>query len=120
VKIKKNSTSIKRGDIWWTELPEPRGSEAAYTRPSLVLQSDSYNQSKLATVVVIPITTNLKLATSPGNVYIQAGLLKQDSVINVSQVVHVHKEFLLNYVGQVNPETMALVEAGIKQVLGLD
>jgi mRNA interferase MazF len=59
---------IQRGEIWWADLPEPTGSEPGYRRPVLVIQSDDFNRSRIATAIVVVITSNLKLVVAPGNV----------------------------------------------------
>jgi mRNA interferase MazF len=59
---------IQRGDIWWATLPEPVGSEPGYRRPVLIAQSDEFNQSRIATVIALSITSNIRLAQAPGNV----------------------------------------------------
>ncbi len=92
---------ISRGEIWWASLPEPMGSEPGYRRPVLVAQSDNFNQSRIDTVIVVAISSNLRLANAPGNVLLprRATGLAKDSVANVSQVVTVDKGFLTEYVG---------------------
>lgn len=90
-----------RGEIWWADLPDPRGSEPGYQRPVLIVQNNLFNQSRISTVLVVVITSNLKLAAAPGNVFLpqtETGLL-QDSVVNVSQVLTLDKKFLVNKIG---------------------
>ncbi len=80
---------IVRGDIWWAELPAPVGSAPGYRRPVLVLQSDDFNSSRIATVVVAVITRNIELARAPGNVLLtprESGL-PVESAVNVSQII---------------------------------
>jgi mRNA interferase MazF len=60
---------IQRGEIWWADLPEPTDSEPGFRRPVLVVQSDDFNRSRIATVIVVIITSNLKLTGAPGNVF---------------------------------------------------
>lgn len=78
-----------RGEIWWASLPDPTGSEPGYRRPILIVQDDTFNQSRIQTVIAIAITSNLRLAEAPGHVFLPRGVtgLPQDSVANVSQVV---------------------------------
>ncbi len=76
---------MKRGEVWWASLPAPTGSGPGFRRPVLVIQSDPFNQSRIATVVAAVITSNLALADSPGNVRMgrsESGLAKP-SVVNV-------------------------------------
>ncbi len=112
---------MQRGELWWVDLPAPRGSESAYTRPALIIQSDLYTRSALKTVVVAMLTSNLALAAAPGNVFLQAGSagLRRDSVINVTQILTLDKQFFIERIGTVDAQAMELVESGIKRVLGL-
>lgn len=112
---------MQRGDIWWADLSEPTGSGAGYRRPVLLLQADAFTRSRIATIIVAAITSNLRLATAPGNVFlpaIESGLPK-DSVINVSQIITLDKIILDEYVGRVSTQTMTQVEEGIRLVLDL-
>jgi mRNA interferase MazF len=75
--------------MWWAELPPPSGSDPGFSRPVLVVQGDAFNMSRIQTVVCAIITSNLRLAEAPGNVYLKADYSKlpKDSVINVSQLI---------------------------------
>lgn len=112
---------IRRGEIWWAELPEPSASEPGYRRPVVVVQSDDFNRSRIRTVVAVVLTTNLRLAAAPGNVLITAGdtRLPRDSVVNVSQIVTLDKSFLTERVGRLSGGVMLLVDDGIRTVLDL-
>ena len=112
---------IGRGDIWWANLPEPVGSSPGFRRPVLVVQSDSFNQSKIQTVVVVVITKNLELAKAPGNVSITArtSRLPVDSVINVSQVITIDKNLLAEFVSILPNKKIEKVEEGLRLVLSL-
>lgn len=107
--------------MWWAELPEPVASEPGYRRPVLVGPSDEFNRSRIRTVVVAVLTSNLRLAAAPGNLLVAADEtgLPRDSVVNVSQIVTLDKAFLTGLAGRVNGRSMALVENGIKLVLSL-
>ena len=112
---------VRRGDIWWADLAEPRGSEPGYRRPVLVIQADAFNRSRISTVLCVVLTSSLRLVDLPGNVLIpakSAGLPK-DSVANVSQLVTVDRAFLDERVGRLPPRFMNAVETGLKVVLGL-
>ena len=112
---------IERGQIWWADLPEPRGSSPGYEHPIVVVQSDYFNQTKLNTIIGAVITSNLDLAEMPGNVLIknnQTELLK-DSVVNVTQIVTVDKSELLEYVGTLSERKMEQIENGLRLVLSL-
>ena len=116
-----NGTYPERGEIWWTDLPEPRGSEPGYRRPALVIQADTFNRSSIQTVIVVAITSNPELAGLPGNVLIPRRLsgLPRDSVVNVSQVFTVDRQFLIEYAGPIPERVQASVDAGLRLVLGL-
>lgn len=112
---------ILRGEIWWAELAVPTGSEPGKRRPVLVVSADSFNVSRIGTVVVVAISSNVDLAAAPGNVAVPAtrsGLAK-DSVVNVSQVITLDKRQLGDRVGPVDHETLAQVESGIRLCLDL-
>ncbi len=112
---------IRRGEIWWASLPEPIASEPGYRRPVLVVQSDDFNRSRIATVIVVVITSNLKLAQAPGNVLLPRGVtgLPKDSVANISQVITIDKGFLTERVGTLPPYLLEQVEVGLRLVLSL-
>ena len=112
---------IQRAEIWWANLPEPRGSEPGYRRPVLVIQSDDFNRSRISTVIAIVITSNMKLAEAPGNVYLPQKLtgLSKDSVANVSQVITLDKSFLTEKVGELPKYLIEEEEEGLRVVLDL-
>lgn len=112
---------IHRGEIWWATLPEPLGSEPGYRRPVLIVQSESFNQSRIGTVIAVVLTSNTKLAKAPGNVLLRARAtgLPKDSVANVSQVITVDKTFLTELVGFLSARNMQQVEEGLRLVLSL-
>ncbi len=112
---------VSRGQVWWAELPNPIGSEPGFTRPVLVIQADSFNHSRISTVVVVAITSNLNLAKAPGNVSLPKGKsgLPKDSVANVSQINTLDKEALTEVIGSVDRLIMQQVEEGIKLLLNI-
>lgn len=112
---------MNRGEIWWASLPDAVGSSPGYRRPVLIVQSDAFNFSNIATVIVLAITTNLRLANAPGNVFLSTrqSSLPRDSVINVSQIITVDKRFLEDYVGLLSAQIMQQVEEGIRLALSL-
>ena len=63
---------IQQGEVWWAELPDPVGSGPGFRRPVLIVQGEALNRSRLATVVCVPLTSNLRWATAPGNVLLPA------------------------------------------------
>lgn len=112
---------VQRGEIWWANLPEPVGSEPGFRRPVLVIQSDDFNRSRIATVIALVITSNVKLAQAPGNVLLPSKItgLSKDSVANISQIITVDKSFLTERVGKIPSHLFEQIENGIKLVLGL-
>jgi len=112
---------IQRGEIWWASLPEPAGSEPGYRRPVLVVQSDDFNQSRIATAIALVITSNLRLAQAPGNVFLPQKLtgLSKDSVANVSQIVTVDKSFLTDKIGILPLSVIEQIDKGLRLVLHL-
>jgi mRNA interferase MazF len=112
---------IRRGDIWWASLPTPRGSEPGFRRPVLVVQADSFNQSRIQTVLAVAITSNVKLAQAPGNVLLGPKIsgLSKPSVANVSQVITLDKSFLEKKVRRIAKPALTLVDDGLRLVLSL-
>jgi mRNA interferase MazF len=112
---------VRRGEVWWASLPEPSGSGPGFRRPVLVIQSDPFNESRINTVIVAVVTSNVRLAQAPGNVLLERrqSRLPRDSVINVSQILTIDKAFLTERVSLLRTEIMARVEAGLELVLGL-
>lgn len=112
---------IERGQVWTADLGEPEGSEPGYNRPVLIVQSDAFNRSRLHTVIAVVLSTNLRLVDAPGNVLIpaKASGLRKDSVANVSQVITVDREFLIELAGRVRGQFLNDVENGLRLVLGL-
>jgi len=112
---------IQRGEIWWASLPEPAGSQPGYRRPVLVVQSDDFNQSRIATVIALVIPSNLRLAQAPGNVFLPQKLtgLSKDSVANVSQIVTVDKSFLTDKIGALALSVIEQIDKGLRLVLHL-
>ena len=113
--------TVERGEIWWANLTEPRGSEPGYRRPVLIVQSDRFNQSRIQTIVVAVISTNLSLADAPGNVFLPASTsgLPKDSVINVSQLLAIDRVALTETAGAVGARIQASVDAGLRLLLDL-
>ena len=107
--------NVKQGDIFWVELGTPRGSEPAYRHPCVVIQNNLFNQSKINTIVVCALTSNLKRANAPGNVLLRKGEggLKKDSVVNISQMITINKTDLVEKIGSLSPARISEVIEGI-------
>lgn len=112
---------IRRGEIWWASLAEPRAAEPGFRRPVLVIQSDAFNRSTIRTVIVVAITSNTTLGEAPGNVLLsrRQSRLPRVSVVNVSQVLTLDKEFLSERVSRLSDELLSDVDAGLRLVLSL-
>lgn len=112
---------MKRGEIWWAALPEPAGSGPGLRRPVLVVQSNPFNESRIATVIVAVVTSNLLLAEAPGNVRLsktESGLPKP-SVVNVSQVLTVDRSLLTERVRVLSGSVLQKVNDGLRLALGV-
>ena len=114
-------SGVTRGEIWWADLPEPRGSEPGFRRPVLVIQANSFNRSRIRTVIVAIISSNLHLAEAPGNVLLTAQEtgLPRDSVVNVSQLLSLDRSFFTKKFGVLSRKLQENVDACLHLVLGL-
>ncbi len=110
---------IRQGDVYWVDLGEPSGSEPGYRHPCVVVQNNVFNQSRIRTVVVCALTSNLKRAEAPGNVLLEKGEanLPKQSVVNVSQIFTVDKTQLGDHIGTLSPRRVRQILAGILLVL---
>ena len=112
---------MKRGELWWASLREPKGSEPGYRRPIAIIQSDDFTASHLHTVIGVAVTSNTRLAFAPGNVLLrrrEAGL-QRESVINVSQLLTVNKTLLTERIGRLSPRRLHELDAGLRTALAL-
>lgn len=111
---------ISQGEIWWADLGEPIGSGPGYRRPTIIVQCDALNRSRVGTVVCVPLTSNVKWANAPGNVLLSAKStgLSKDSVANASLIVAIDKRQLTECVGKLPRRQLDLVLTGIDVVLG--
>lgn len=111
---------VAQGDVWWADLGSPSGSGPGFRRPVVIVQGEAFNKSAIATVVCVPLTSNLRWADAPGNVLLAPRMtgLPRESVANVSQVVTLDRSLLTDRVGQLDASRMGLVLAGIDVVLG--
>ncbi|MDQ7075649.1 MAG: type II toxin-antitoxin system PemK/MazF family toxin [Gammaproteobacteria bacterium] len=112
---------MKRGEVWWATLDEPRGSEPGYRRPVVVVSSNEFNQSKISTAIVAVVTSNLRLAEAPGNFSIskkESGLSKE-SVVNLSQLLTLDKSFLSKKSDALSAKKRLAMNEGLRLVLSL-
>ena len=110
---------INQGDIFWVELDEPSGSEPGYLHPHVIIQNNLFNRSRINTVVVCVLTSNLRRANSPGNVLLEAGEadLPEQSVVNVSQILTIDKSQLGEKIGTLSAKRVGQILDGIRLVL---
>ncbi len=109
-----------QAEIWWADLSDPVGSSPGYRRPVVILQSDALNRSRLATVICVVLSSNLRWANAPGNVLLlpkQSGL-ERESVVIVSQLVTIDKQQLTQRVGRLRKSQMDQIFAGIDLAMG--
>lgn len=113
---------ISQGDVCWVSLEDPIGSGPGYRRPVVIVQGDAFNASRISTTVVVPLTSNERLAAAPGNVALPAAAtgLSKDSVANVSQIVAIDRELLTDRVGRLAEVHLDRILAGIDLLLGRD
>lgn len=107
---------IRQGDLVWVTLPDARGSEPSGRRPALVLQSNAFNQSRINTVVIAAVTSNLRYEEMPGNVRLhkgEAGIPKA-SVINITQVHSIDRFYIEARIGSLQKEKFEEVKAGLR------
>lgn len=111
---------ISQGEVWWADLREPTGSGPGYRRPVIVVQCDALNQSRVNTVVCVPLMAHLKWADAPGNVLLAAKAtgLSKESVANVSLIVAVDRRQMTECVGKLTRRELDLVLGGIDTLLG--
>ena len=112
--------TINQGEIWWADLAEPIGSSTGYRRPVIIVQSDSINRSRIATVVCVPLTSNMEWSKAPGNVELSKQItgLSKDSVANVSQIITIDKGTLTDRVGKLPSNKLQLIISGVGIILG--
>ncbi len=112
---------MKRGEVWWAALDEPIGAEPGYRRPVIIVSSNEFNKSKISTVLVAIVTSNLRLADAPGNFLVskkESGLSKE-SVVNVSQVLTLDKSFLTKQSGKLPLKKITALNEGLRLVLAI-
>lgn len=113
--------TMRRGQIYWLDFGQPRGSGPAFERPAVIIQDNFFNQTNLKTVVVAIITTNLRLAGMDGNVLLmpRRNGLSSPSVVNVTQVYTVDKTELIERIGVAAKSEMEQIDRGLWLVLSL-
>ena len=110
---------INQGDVFWVELGEPSGSAPGYRHPHVVIQNNIFNHSRINTVVLCSITSNLERAKAPGNVLLSRGEanMPKRSVVNISQIVTVDKSDIVEKIGTLSPKRMREILDGIQLLI---
>jgi mRNA interferase MazF len=112
---------VRRGEIWWASLPDPSGSGPGFRRPVLVIQSNPFNESRIQTVIVAILSSNLHLSEAPGNLRLSKSDsgLKKVSVVNVSQILTLDRNYLTEKVRALDSRLMSQVDEGLRLVMGI-
>jgi mRNA interferase MazF len=110
---------ISQGDIYWIDFDEPSGSEAGYRHPHLVIQNNLFNKSRINTVLVCALTSNLKRSGAPGNITLNKGEanLPKKTIVNVSQIFTVNKSDLSEKIGTLSKERVFEILKGINFII---
>jgi mRNA interferase MazF len=111
--------SIRQGDVFWVDFGEPGGSGPGFRHPYVVLQNNVFNASRLDTVVLCALTSNVERAKAPGNVLLRKGEgnLPKDSVVNITQIVTIDKSDLVEKIGSLSPRRIDQIVEGIELLL---
>lgn len=112
---------VAKGELWWVDFGEPAGSALGYRRPAVVISSDRFNRSRIATLIVAAVTSNLRLADAPGNVALPREVtgLPKPSVVNVAQLLTVDRHLLDGLIGTLPGTQLRAIDEGLRLVLGL-
>jgi mRNA interferase MazF len=104
------------------ELGDPVGSSSGFRRPAVVVQADAFNRSAISTVIAVVLTSSMRLLDAPGNTLVTRKMsgLPRDSVANVSQLVTLDRDEMIERVGRLPVTVMQRVDAGLRLVLSLD
>jgi len=111
-----------KGEIWWANLPSPRGSEPGKNRPVLIIQSDTFNRSSIKTVICAIITSNISLSHAPGNILLEKSdsKLYKTSVINFSQVITIDKSYFTEFVSMLTRPILTRINHSIKLIFDVE
>jgi mRNA interferase MazF len=110
---------VARGELWWVDFGDPVGSAPGYRRPAVVISSDRFNRSRLVKVLVAAVTSNLRIATAPGNVMLPPDPLPKPSVVNVTQLLAVDRVLLDDRIGRLMAADLRKLDDGLRLVLDL-
>jgi len=107
---------IRQGEIYWMNLSEPAGSDPGCRHPHVAIQNNLFNQSRINTVVVASLTSNLKRVKAPGNVLLNKGEghLEKQRVVNISQIFTVNKSELGEKIGTLGAARINEILSGLR------
>lgn len=105
--------------MWWVDFGQPTGSAPGYARPAVVISSDRYNKSRIASVTVAAVTSNLRLGAEPGNVVLPEMLLPKPSVVNVTQLLTVDRAQLVEHLADLPVLEERYLDDGLRLALNL-
>ena len=110
---------MERGEIYWVNFGVPIGSEPGYKRPAVILQSNTFNQTRIRTVICVVLTSNLDLLEAPGNILIERVVsgLPKDSVLNISQIYTVDKQSVEQKIGRLPESYIHRIDASIRLIM---
>ena len=111
-----------KGEIWWAELPSPRGSEPGKKRPVLIIQADTFNRSAINTIICVVITSNTSLSNAPANILLEKidSKLEKTSVINFSQIITIDKSYFTDFVSMLPKPIISKINSSIKLILDIE
>ena len=109
---------INQGDVFWIEFNEPSGSEPGYRHPHVVIQNNLFNRSRVNTVLVCTLTSNLKRSDAPGNVTLNKGEanLPKKSVVSISQIFTVNKSDFSEKIGTLSKDRISQICHGVRLI----
>jgi mRNA interferase MazF len=111
--------TVRQGDIYWIDPEDPKGSEPGFRHPHVVVQNNVFNPSRINTIIVCALTTNIKRGAAPGNVFLKKGEanIKKDSVVDITQLVTIDKADLAERIGTLPPARVREIVGGIRLLI---
>jgi mRNA interferase MazF len=111
---------IQRGDVFWAQIGPAHGSEPAHRRPVVVVQRNAINQSRFNTVVVVPLTSQLRHSHLPGNVRLRKdeANIPKASLARATHVTVLDKIRLVEKIGTLSRERLNEIVAAVCWVVG--
>lgn len=106
---------INRGDVFWID-PVEGEPNPNHPHPHVVIQDDLFNHSRISTVIVVALSTNLRRAGEPGNILLDPGEanLPKPSIVITAQIASVPKSRLGEYIGSLSPARVDQIVDGLR------